>query len=413
MFAPVEELIAEIGRGGMVILVDSECRENEGDFVIAAEAITPAAVRFMATHGRGLICVPVLPAIADRLGLMPMTVGPSDPNECAFTISVDAREGTTTGISAFDRAKTIDLLAKATTRPEDLKRPGHIFPLRARPGGVLERPGHTEAAVDLARLAGLAPAGVICEVMKDDGEMARLPDLEVLAEKHGLLIGSIADLIEYRREKPRLAGDELAGAWVRHNSSAEIPTPHGVFRAHVFQDHEDQDVVVLTHGDLREAKRRDEPILVRAHSACFTGDVLGSLRCDCGSQLDSALDRIGSSSSAGMLIYLPQEGRGIGLARKLDAYRLQDDGLDTVEANLRLGYPADLRSYESAAAILEWFGIRRIRLLTNNPAKVTGLTERGLEIVERVPLEAGCGPGNHGYLKAKKSKMGHLFDSLG
>ncbi len=407
----VEELIAEVARGRMVILVDAEERENEGDFVMAAEKASPSAIQFMATHGRGLICAPLQPDIADRLSLPLMTSDPLDPHDCAFTVSVDARVGTSTGISAFDRAKTVRLLASAGARPADFKRPGHVFPLRARAGGVLERPGHTEAAIDLARLAGLAPAAVICEIMKDDGSMARLPDLEDLARRNDLRVGSIADLIAYRERHSELPVASPPPFGVRQLSSAQLPTPMGVFRIHVFASPREDEIVVLTLGDLGQAKRREEPLLVRVHSACFTGDVLGSLRCDCGGQLQGAMQRIGDAG-AGMLIYLPQEGRGIGLARKLEAYRLQEEGLDTVEANLRLGYAPDLRSYDDAAAILHWFGIRKVCLLTNNPAKLEGLAIAGIESIERIPLEAGPGPVNFSYLKAKQGKLGHLFDAI-
>ena len=406
-FAPVEELIREIGRGGMVILVDDPDRENEGDLVMAAEKASAEAIRFMATQGRGLICAPIAPAIADRLELPNMTDTPTDPAECAFTIPVDAREGTTTGISAFDRALTARLLASPVARARDFKRPGHLFPLRSFEGGVLERRGHTEAAVDLARLAGLEPAGIICEVMSEDGSMALLPELRKLAAREKLLIGTISDLVEYRTrngEIPRPAPRQIVA---RELSKASLPTPLGVFDLHVFSGGRDEEVVALVQGDLSEA----DPPICRVHSACFTGDILGSLRCDCGGQLEMALRQIGEEER-GILIYLPQEGRGIGLAKKVEAYSLQEAGLDTVEANHKLGYPADLRSYDDAAAVLRHFGVESVRLLTNNPAKISGLEQHGIGVSERLSIEPGPGPVNLSYLKAKKGKLGHLFEAI-
>ncbi len=407
-FAPVEELIREIARGGIVILVDDPGRENEGDLVMAAEQASADAIRFMATEGRGLICAPVSTSIADRLELPLMTENPSDPSECMFTISVDAREGTTTGISAFDRALTARLLASSTSRPRDFKRPGHLFPLRAEAGGVLKRPGHTEAAIDLARLAGLAEAGIICEVMSEDGSMARLPELRRLAARDNLLIGTIADLVEYRRLQGDRSDPKPLSLTVRRLSKAELPTPLGVFEVHVFATVGDEEIIVLSQGDLSD----EEPPLVRVHSACLTGDVLGSLRCDCGGQLEMSLRKIGEAER-GAVIYLPQEGRGIGLAKKIEAYRLQQqDGLDTVEANHKLGFPADLRSYEDAAAVLRDFGVTRVRLFTNNPAKIAGLEQHGVSVVERLPIEPGAGPVNLSYLRTKKGKLGHLFEAI-
>ncbi|MFQ5653812.1 MAG: GTP cyclohydrolase II [Planctomycetota bacterium] len=408
-FASIEDLIHEVAHGRMAILVDSADRENEGDLVMAAAKADADAIRFMATFGRGLICAPVAPEIADRLELTPMTDEPSDPRECAFTISVDAREGISTGISAFDRAHTARLLADPHCRPRDLKRPGHLFPLRANPEGVLGRPGHTEAAVELARLAGLPAAGVICEVMGEDGSMARLPELKRLAEQQGLRIGTIEDLIDYRRRRHGPPSPPSPPVEVRHFSSARLPTPLGVFDMHVFQDGRDQEIIALSQGDCRA--RNGERPLVRLHSACFTGDALGSLRCDCGGQLQMALRRIGEADR-GLLLYLPQEGRGIGLAKKVEAYHLQDEGLDTVEANHRLGFPADLRSYEDAAAVLRYFGAEEIRLMTNNPSKIEGIEQSGIRVVERISLEPGPGPVNHSYLKAKKGKLGHLFEAV-
>lgn len=406
-FAPVEELIREIERGGMVILVDDPDRENEGDFVMAAEKCSAASIQFMATHGRGLICAPLVPDIADRLDLPLMTDQPSDPQECMFTLSVDAREGTTTGISAFDRSLTARLLAAPNARPRDFKRPGHLFPLRAEEGGVLVRPGHTEAAIDLARHAGLTPAGIICEIMSEDGSMARLPELRRIAAREGLLIGTIEDIVAYCRKSGAPASPGRQEAFVRPLADAELPTPYGVFEIRVFAGSRDEEVVALVQGDLSG----DEPPLVRIHSACFTGDILGSLRCDCGGQLDIALRSIGEEGR-GVLIYLPQEGRGIGLAKKIEAYRLQQEGLDTVEANHRLGYPADLRSYQDAAAVLRHLGVDTVRLLTNNPAKIDGLALHGVRTSERIAVEPGPGPVNHAYLRAKQSKLGHLFHAI-
>lgn len=431
-FAPVEDLIREIAAGRMVIMVDSEDRENEGDLILAAELATPEAIRFMAIHARGLICAPVAPEIADRLALPAMTGAPCDPTECAFTISVDARTGITTGISAADRAVTCQLLASDKTSPRDLKRPGHLFPLRARSGGVVERPGHTEAAMDLAVLAGLSPAGVICEVMNDDGTMARLCDLEAMAEKHNMLIGSIEDLVEYQKSRVAKPVAAPSTTHVQHLSSARLPTPLGVFDIHVFENRREEEVVVVSLGDFKSdgqtpepkngaanngAKSRDEEaadkasVLVRLHSACFTGDILGSLRCDCGGQLQMAMRRIGEEER-GLLIYLPQEGRGIGLAKKIEAYMLQENGLDTVEANEALGFPPDPRSYEDAADVLRWFGIDSVRLMSNNPAKISGLEENGINVAARVAIEAGPGPVNLNYLKTKKGKLGHFFEAV-
>ncbi|MFN0058121.1 MAG: 3,4-dihydroxy-2-butanone-4-phosphate synthase [Planctomycetota bacterium] len=407
--APIEKLIEEIRRGRLVILVDSPHRENEGDLVMAAECATSEAIGFMARLGRGLVCVPLAPHVADRLALPPMVDDSSeaDPSACAFTISVDAREGITTGISAQDRAITARLLANPATRPRDLKRPGHLFPLRARPRGVLERSGHTEAAVDLARLAGFGGAGVICEIMNDDGTMARMPDLVRLARRESLLVGSIEDLIAYRRRHEIETGLPPDAAPLRHLSNALLPTAAGVFEIDVFANERSDEIVALSMGKLREQPpSSNETVLVRVHSACFTGDVLGSLRCDCGQQLENALQAI-AVHGRGLVVYLPQEGRGIGLAKKVAAYKLQQLGLDTVEANLRLGFPADLRTYEDAAAVLRWFNIQRVRLLTNNPAKVEGLRKYGLEVAERLPLETGRSPANYEYLQTKKHKLGH------
>lgn len=428
-FAPVPELIAAVARGEMVIVVDDQSRENEGDFILAAELATPETIGQMATRGRGLICVPMDPEWIDRLELPQMVDGSGaelgDPYSCAFTISVDARDGITTGISAFDRARTARLLADAKTEPRELRRPGHMFPLRARPGGVLERAGHTEAAVDLARFAGLSPVGVICEILNDDGTMARRDDLFVLAREHGYKVGSVADLIAYRESLSQDSPDAVPPSTkgcplVRHLSAARLPTPLGVFNLHVFANEQGQEIVALATEKLERPvpagssgppRRPSRPPLVRMHSACFTGDILGSLRCDCGGQLRLALERLGEDES-GMLIYLPQEGRGIGLASKIEAYALQEHGLDTVEANRKLGFAPDLRDYGDAAAILRWFGFDQVRLLTNNPAKIAGLVSYGVEVAERVAIEPGPGPVNLGYLRAKKDKLGHFFEAM-
>ena len=410
-FAPVEKLVEEMARGRMVILVDGPDRENEGDLVMAAELADAPSLNFMSKHGRGLICAPMALEFADRLELPLMTDEPSDPRECAFTISVDVRRGTTTGISAQDRARTALALADPRTRPADLNRPGHLFPLRARKGGVLERQGHTEAAVELTQWAGRRPVGLICEVMNDDGSMARLPQLIEFARREGLLLGSIADIVAASRERNPEMARAVESVRVRPMSSAPIPTPFGVFELFVFENAKKEELVALRMGAVEAAGKSGKPILTRIHSACFTGDILGSLRCDCGGQLQKALNVIGEEG-LGLIIYLPQEGRGIGLAKKIEAYGLQQWGLDTVEANLELGFEADLRSYDDAAGILKWFGLDSVRLLTNNPAKIQGLEEHGISVAERVPLEPGAGPVNHAYLKTKKGKLGHLFEAV-
>ncbi|MCR4391879.1 MAG: bifunctional 3,4-dihydroxy-2-butanone-4-phosphate synthase/GTP cyclohydrolase II [Candidatus Acetothermia bacterium] len=378
----------------MIIVVDDEDRENEGDLVMAAEKATTDAVNFMVREARGLLCVPLPREWAERLELRPMVEPPQDSHETAFTVSVDARVGVTTGISAHDRARTLRVLADPSSRPDDLVRPGHVFPLIARDGGVLRRAGHTEAAVDLCVLAGLAPVGVICEIMNDDGTMARLPDLVAFGERHGLPILTIADLIAYRKRREKLV-DRIC--------EADLPTRWGEFRIVTFRDRiAGQEHVALVKGDLAG----EAPVLVRVHSECLTGDALGSLRCDCGGQLHAALDMV-DREGRGVVLYMRQEGRGIGLANKVCAYHLQDQGLDTVEANLRLGYPADLREYGIGAQILVDLGVKKIRLLTNNPRKVAGLAGYGLEIVEQVPIEVEPNPYNVRYLKAKKEKLGH------
>jgi len=398
-FASVEEAIEAIRNGRMVVVVDDEDRENEGDLIMAGELVTPEAVNFMAKEARGLICVPMPREWAERLELRPMVEPPRDHHETAFTVSVDAREGITTGISAHDRAKTIRLLADPKSKPSDFVRPGHVFPLVAREGGVLRRAGHTEAAVDLCRLAGLSPVGVICEIMNEDGTMARLPDLGKFAARHGLPILTIADLIAYRKRREKL---------VEKVAEAELPTKWGHFRIVTYKDIlSGQEHVALVKGKVAG----EAPVLVRVHSECLTGDALGSLRCDCGDQLHRAMEMI-EAEGKGVLLYMRQEGRGIGLANKVCAYRLQDEGLDTVEANLHLGYPPDLRDYGIGAQILVDLGVKKLRLLTNNPKKVAGLSGYGLEIVEQVPIEVEPNPYNVRYLKAKKEKLGHRLNKV-
>ncbi len=399
-FSSIDHAIDTIRRGGIVIVVDDEDRENEGDFIMAAECATPQAVNFLSREGRGLICTPLTVERCEELNLEPMTRKNTSKLGTAFSVSVDLIPGTTTGISAFDRAKTILALADPGTEPEDLGRPGHIFPLLAAEGGVLRRAGHTEATVDLARLAGLAPAGVLCEILAEDGTMARLPELQSMAKRHDLPLISIADLIEYRRHRETL---------VERITSAKLPTKHGTFDIHLFEDRiEEAEHVALTMGDLDDG----EPILVRVHSQCLTGDVFGSLRCDCGEQTDAALAYIGKAGR-GVFLYMRQEGRGIGLANKLRAYHLQENGLDTVEANEKLGFRADLRNYGVGAQILQSLGIRRIRLLTNNPKKIIGLEAFDLEVTERIPLEMVPNEINRRYLTTKREKLGHMLDLPG
>jgi len=396
----VERAIADIAAGRPVVVVDDEDRENEGDIVFAAQMASPELVAFTMTHCRGLLCVPLEEDVLDRLQLGQMAPHNSERMQTAFTVSVDAREGVTTGISAADRAHTIQLLADADTSPYDLVRPGHVFPLRAKAGGVLRRPGHTEAAVDLARLAGLRPAGVICEIVKDDGTMARLPELREFADAHGLALISIADLIAFRRRTEKQ---------VVRVAEAKIPTAHGEFTAVGYESLLDRtDHVALVRGEIGDGQE----VLVRVHSECLTGDVFGSRRCDCGPQLDAALRRVAEEGRGVVLYVRGHEGRGIGLMHKLQAYQLQDTGHDTVDANLELGLPADARDYGTGAQILVDLGVRTMRLLTNNPAKRAGLEGYGLRILGRVPLPVHQTRDNTAYLLTKRDRMGHDLPGL-
>jgi 3,4-dihydroxy 2-butanone 4-phosphate synthase/GTP cyclohydrolase II len=400
-FSKVERAIDAVSRGELVIAVDDADRENEGDLIMAAEKATPESMAFMIRHTSGVICMPLEGARLDELQLPLMVANNTEIQRTAFTVSVDARHGTTTGISAADRATTVRALLSADTRPDDLARPGHIFPLRYREGGVLKRAGHTEAAVDLARLAGCYPAGVLAEVTNDDGSMARLPELERFAAEHDLVLVSIADLIRYRRHREKL---------VRRVSEARIPTRHGDFTAYVYESLLDGvEHLAFVRGEVAGA----DDVLVRVHSECLTGDVFGSLRCDCGVQLDSALERV-AVEDQGVVVYLRgHEGRGIGLGHKLRAYTLQDRGRDTVEANVELGFPADSREYGIGSQILVDLGISTMRLMTNNPSKYGGLEGYGLEIVERVALHVEPTTENIAYLRTKQEKLGHLLDLEG
>jgi len=396
--ASVETAIDAARDGRMIIIVDDEDRENEGDLMVAAEKATPEIVNFMARHGRGLVCLPLTRERLEVLQLPLMVADNTARFQTAFTVSIDAKRDVTTGISAHDRARTILAAVDPATKPEDLARPGHIFPLQAVEGGVLSRAGQTEAAVDLARLAGLAPAGVICEVMNEDGSMARLPQLEELSRRFGIPILTIADLIRYRMQNETL---------VRKLEETDLPTSRGHFRIHVYEDMIRGDHhVALVKGDVGGG----EPLLVRAHSQCLTGDTFGSARCDCGEQLRLSMEMIEKEGRGVVLYILNHEGRGIGLANKIRAYAIQDEGADTVEANRKLGFPTDQRDYGIGAQILVALGVRRLRLITNNPRKFIGLTGYGLEIVERVPLEVPPNACNLRYLKTKKEKMGHILD---
>jgi 3,4-dihydroxy 2-butanone 4-phosphate synthase/GTP cyclohydrolase II len=398
VLASVEQAIEDIRQGKFVIVVDDEDRENEGDFVMAAEFVTPEAINFMAMYGRGLICVPMRADQLRHLELDMMVEHNTAQHSTAFTISVDIANGGT-GISVADRAATVQALVSPDSRPEDLARPGHMFPLRAQDGGVLVRAGQTEASVDLARLAGLTQAGVLCEIMNDDGTMARMPQLEVVAEQHGLNIVSVAQIITYRLEHERL---------VERVAAARLPTAYGEAQAVAYKSTVDSaEHVALVFGDVSSGG----PALVRVHSECLTGDVFGSLRCDCGFQRDMAIQAI-TEEGRGVFLYMRQEGRGIGLHNKIRAYALQDDGADTVEANAQLGFPADLRHYGIGAQILVDLGIKQMRLLTNNPKKVVGLESYGLHITERVPVVVESNPENISYLRTKRDKLGHLFDAL-
>jgi 3,4-dihydroxy 2-butanone 4-phosphate synthase/GTP cyclohydrolase II len=398
-FHTIEEALEDIANGKIVILCDDEDRENEGDLCMAAEKVTPEAINFMAKYGRGLICLSLTPQRVDELKLPMMTEENSSSFGTAFTVSIEAKKGVTTGISAHDRYVTIKTAIDPKTKPEDLARPGHVFPLRAKPGGVLQRAGQTEGSVDLARLAGLNPSGVICEIMSEDGTMARVPELMEFAEKHHLKIITVKDLINYRMRTER---------FVKRSACVQMPTKYGSFVAISYTNSIDnQTHLALVKGDIKP----DDKVLVRVHSECLTGDVFGSKRCDCGEQLHRAMELI-EKEGKGVILYMRQEGRGIGLANKLKAYELQDKGLDTVEANIKLGFKADLRDYGIGAQMLVDLGVRKIRLMTNNPKKIIGLEGYGLQVVERVGLECTPHEKNIGYLKTKKKKLGHLLEKV-
>ena len=396
VFAAIDEAIEDIREGRMIIIVDDEDRENEGDLAVCAEKVTSEQINFMARHGRGLICLPMTEERLDHLEIPLMVEKNTSPYGTAFCVSIEARAGVSTGISAADRARTVRVAVDPSTRPADLVRPGHVFPLRAAPGGVLKRAGQTEAVVDLARLAGLHPAGVICEVMNEDGTMARVPQLMTFAARHGINVITVADLIKYRMRTERI---------IRRVAAPDLPTAYGPFRLYAYHsDLEDKTHLALVMGEVR----MDEPTLVRIHSECLTGDIFGSLRCDCGRQLDKAMELI-AREGKGVVVYLRQEGRGIGLENKLRAYELQDEGKDTVEANESLGFKADLRDYGIGAQIICDLGVNQIRLMTNNPEKFIGLRGFGLEVVERVPLEVPASGITLEYLRVKKEKLGHFL----
>ncbi len=396
VFDSIESVIADLRKGKMVVVVDDKDRENEGDLIMAAERVTPDAINFMAKNGRGLICVPTTSERLQQLGIERMVVQNRESFKTDFQVTVDAAKGVTTGISAADRAYTIKLMANPTATPTDLVQPGHVFPLRAKPGGVLQRAGHTEATVDLMRLAGCRPIGVICEIMNDDGTMARLPQLVRFTRKHKLKLFTIEDLIEYRRQREKL---------VERVEIVKMPTEFGNFNLHLYESRIDNHHhLALVMGDVANTPN----VLVRVHSECLTGDVFSSRRCDCGPQLHEAMRKI-AKEGCGVLLYMRQEGRGIGLAAKIRAYKLQEQGYDTVEANLKLGFPMDLREYGVGAQILSDLGLKTIRLLTNNPKKVVGLEGYGLEIVEQIPIRVTPNPHNKKYLETKRTKLGHLL----